>query len=417
MGLDQTRPPTSSEYFPSPMRQKIHVALLVSGGLEPEAGGAYSAERSFRYQLEDALRPGDILTVVALEKASSKEARASELDPSMFVWKRTTWRRLLEMAYRSPLLHRAQRRGHFIPKNGLEAQLLHRGVNLVVQASPSMAILDWQTLPSWATFWDLGHRDLPEFPEVAQSRIFEHREKSYRRSLIRASRIIAESEESCKKLTLTYGLRPEKLMVAHLVPDLREDSNSSQADRDPKLAFYPAQFWPHKNHVVLLYALKRLIDTKRQPRHLILTGSDKGNEEHIRQLARELDVEAYITFAGFASFEQIKDLYRTVGVTVMPSVLGPTNLPPLEALVMGCPVAATFSADSISLCETGVAHMEPFDVEGWAHILDASTQLPAPEQDEVVAAIGTRRQANVNRLAKALDEFALLRALWAPNPS
>ena len=164
-----------------------------------------------------------------------------------------------------------------------------------------------------------------------------------------------------------------------------------------------------------LYGRSSPIKLCRLSRHLILTGSDKGNEEHIRQLARELDVEAYITFAGFASFEQIKDFYRTVGVTVMPSILGPTNLPPLEALVMGCPVAATFSADSISLCETGVIHMEPFDVEGWAYILDASTQLLTPDQKEVRAAIGTRRQANVSNLAEALDEFALLRALWAPN--
>jgi glycosyltransferase involved in cell wall biosynthesis len=367
--------------------------------------------------VEDALRPSDTLTIVRLDKAGSQSTRASESNPSILVWNRTTWRRLLEIAYRSPLIHRAQRRGHFIPKKGLEAQLLLRGVDLVVQASPSMAVLDWQILPSWVNFWDLGHRDLPEFPEVAQSRIFEHREKINRRGMVRASKVIAESEESCEKLTLTYGLMPDRLMVARLVPDLREDGDASHADRDPQLAFYPAQFWPHKNHVVLLHALKWLIETGRRPKHLILTGSDKGNEEHIHQLARELEVEAHITFAGFVSFERIQDYYRTVAVTVMPSILGPTNLPPLEALVMGCPVAATIAADAILLSKTGVTHVEPFDVEGWAVILDTATQLPAPDRDEVRAAVEARRQENVASLSDALDEFALKRSLWAPNVS
>jgi len=292
---------------------------------------------------------------------------------------------------------------------------MRRGVDLVVQVSPGMAVLDWQSLPSWVAFWDLGHRDFPELPEMAQLRKFELLEKTYRIGLVRASKVIAESAESCRKLAVAYGLLPDRFLVVRLVPDVPEDNDEINVSRDPHLAFYPAQFWPHKNHVVLLHALKLLMIEGRQPRHLVLAGSDKGNEKHIRRLTRDLGVEAHVTFAGFVSFERLQEYYRTAAVTVMPSILGPTNLPPLEALAMGCPVAASVADDANSLSDIGITHVKPFDVEGWSMILDAATQLLAPDRSKVREAVEARRQANVDGLSQALDEFAVLRTLWTPS--
>ena len=44
---------------------------------------------------------------------------------------------------------------------------------------------------------------------------------------------------------------------------------------------------------------------------------------------------------GFVSDENITYLYRHAVGLIMPSYFGPTNIPPLEAMALGCPVAVS----------------------------------------------------------------------------
>ena len=44
---------------------------------------------------------------------------------------------------------------------------------------------------------------------------------------------------------------------------------------------------------------------------------------------------------GFVSDEQVMYLYQNAVALVMPTYFGPTNIPPLEAMALGCPVIAS----------------------------------------------------------------------------
>jgi glycosyltransferase involved in cell wall biosynthesis len=46
---------------------------------------------------------------------------------------------------------------------------------------------------------------------------------------------------------------------------------------------YPAQSWPHKNHVNLVRGLQILRDQSDLDLSLVLTGSDKGNLGHVME--------------------------------------------------------------------------------------------------------------------------------------
>ena len=48
-----------------------------------------------------------------------------------------------------------------------------------------------------------------------------------------------------------------------------------------------------------------------------------------------------VTIKGFVSDENITYLYRHAVGMIMPSYFGPTNIPPLEAMALGCPVAVS----------------------------------------------------------------------------
>ena len=400
-----------AEDIGNPMRRPIHVALLTSGEVNPAAGGAFTADEALLLQIIAALRPEDTSTVVRLvDSGKTPNSRAQESETQIF--RRSPISRAMGIALRHPACWRLQRRGHLLLKSSLEGHLISEGVDLVVGCAPGLASLDWQRLPYWAAFWDLGHRDLSEFPEVTQSRLFEMRERTNRRGLTRASMIVTESEESIRNLAHTYGLLEDRMLAIRLVPDVVADYDEPQPGRDPNLAIYPAQFWPHKNHLVLLHAIDLLVRQGRNPRRLVLTGSDKGNEAHVRRRARDLGIGDHVVFSGFVTAAALRDLYSRASIMVMPSLLGPTNLPPLEALSHGCAVAACHALDARLVSPTGVLEVLPFDVPAWADLLDRDIPVALPDRAQVRKGIEARMKSNHRALRGALDQFALRRALW-----
>ena len=71
---------------------------------------------------------------------------------------------------------------------------------------------------------------------------------------------------------------------------------------------------------------------------VIFSGADKGNLEYILEKAKEYNIEDLVHYIGFASIEEIPYLYKQSLALVMPTYLGPTNLPPLEAFAYEVPV-------------------------------------------------------------------------------
>ena len=395
-----------------PMRRPIHVALITAGDVGPAAGGAYTADAALLRQVMGALRPDDITTVVRLVDSGMTPDSRGPHESAEQVFRRGPIERARGVILRHPAFWRLQRRGFLLPKSSLESHLISEGVDLVVGCWPGMASLDWPRLPFWTAFWDLGHRDLSEFPEVAQLRLFEMRESTFRRGLTRASMILTESQESIRNLAHAYGLLEDRMLAIRLVPDVAAEGEEPRLGRDPNLAVYPAQFWPHKNHLVLLHAIDLLLRQGRNPRHLVLTGSDKGNEAHVRSHAKGLGVEDHVTFAGFVSVALLRDLYSRATIMVMPSLLGPTNLPPLEALSYGCAVAASQALDAQEISPCGVREVSPFDVPAWADLLDRDIPVPLPDRAAVQQALSARLKSNRVALEGALDRFAQERSLW-----
>ena len=120
-------------------------------------------------------------------------------------------------------------------------------------------ILAQTTLPYIFTVWDLGHRSVPYFPE-ASGLEWGCREKMYQHMLPRATYIITGNETG-KNEILKYYIVDEsriiKLGFPVTINDSLEEIRPSFMDDNP-FFFYPAQFWPHKNHICIIEAIKIL---------------------------------------------------------------------------------------------------------------------------------------------------------------
>lgn len=227
--------------------------------------------------------------------------------------------------------------------------------------------IDWAlyTVPDFNSFesgvpyvmpiFDLQHRLQPEFPEMSADGEWDEREYLFRNGTREAVLILADSEigkEDILDCYGAYGITPDRVKVlpylpaTYLSPDvsLSERARFRSLYRLPeRYLLYPAQLWPHKNHVRLVQALGLLKDTTKTEVHVVLCGTHSGalRTQVYRDMMREaerLRVIEQIQYLGYVPNEAMSALYAEAVGLVMPTFFGPTNIPVMEAWLFGCPV-------------------------------------------------------------------------------
>ena len=289
-----------------------------------------------------------------------------------------------------------------------ESRLKAAGIDLVYFVSPSRWGLSLQRIPYITTVLDLCHRDSPEFPEVYSSGRFERRERLYRAILPKAYLILADSELLANRIELRYGVDRDKVLPMPFSPsplasELEHELGKSVLAKyglEPDYIFYPAQFWPHKNHYRLLDAVRKLRE-QGQSRQVVFCGRDKGNLSFIKTVANGLGVGDQVHFLGFVPAEEMAALYKGCNCVCMPSYFGPTNLPPLEAWKFERPLLYP----NIYRDQTRDA-AQYFDPENTNSLASAITDLDNEETRRVLVKKGKQRLNEIgqdrNKSEKAL---------------
>lgn len=211
---------------------------------------------------------------------------------------------------------------------------------------PAQDVLAYQApVSALVSIHDLMHRYEPGFPEVSGMGRYELRERRFKGIAQTASAILVDSEIGRQHVVESYDVDAHCVHPLPYVPPayVHEAPLPGFEDRyqlPAKFAFYPAQFWAHKNHRRLISAVAAL-----RPAHpdlyLVLSGSKTHAYSGLAAYCRELGVERHVMFVGRVSDADMPEFYRRARCLVMPTLFGPTNIPPLEAFALGCPVAVS----------------------------------------------------------------------------
>lgn len=277
--------------------------------------------------------------------------------------------------------------------------------------------------PYITPLWDLQHRYQPFFPEVSAKGIWDKREQFYGCFLRRAAFCLTGTETGKREIQYLYQLAEPRVRVLPLpTPKFALEASQSTLDIrshfgiENDYIFYPAQFWPHKNHANLVLALKWLKLQRGLDIDLVLTGSDKGNLEFIRHFVEEEGMANRVHFLGFVSTEVLIALYRQAKTLVFVTYFGPDNIPPLEAFALGCPVIASQvegAREQYGNAALTVDASNPEDIGNAILKLHIDTNL----RDTLVAAGFTRAKKwtsfeYVREVLKLFDEFSAVRRNW-----
>ncbi len=261
----------------------------------------------------------------------------------------------------------------------IDAQLERAGIDLLIAPTPFSYEIPIKT-PYLVFIPDLMHRYYPNFPEYRLlTRI--SRDVVYGYYAANAVTNIVESEQGADDLHKFFAINRAKIEVIPMIPpnyvyDYRQmDLEAATAivkkyNLPEKFLFYPAQFWYHKNHLRLIQALaiiKRKFGTKIS---LVLVGNAGGHfQKNYQNVIAEIEkqqIKDQVIHLGYVSNQEIIALYKKSTALVFPSLIGPTSIPPLEAMVLGVPLACShlFAAPQ-QIGEAGVL-FNPFDVNEMA---------------------------------------------------
>jgi glycosyltransferase involved in cell wall biosynthesis len=227
-------------------------------------------------------------------------------------------------------------RNYWQKKSKLARFLNNNDIDLVFFLGVPVEITN---IPFVMTVWDLQHRTHPWFPEIGNEKAWQGREDYYKRNLPRALAIITGTERGKAEIAQFYGVDESNIfLVPHVVSEISVGAVESQKFLKSGPYIYPAQFWAHKNHHLIVQAVKILRDDFGKEIKVNFIGSDKGNQRYIKNLILSNGLNNQIEILGFVSNEtKFKLLSESKGL-IYPSFSGPENLPPLEAFEVGIPV-------------------------------------------------------------------------------
>jgi glycosyltransferase involved in cell wall biosynthesis len=245
------------------------------------------------------------------------------------------------------------------------SSLKKRNINLLFCpfSAPTYAERD---IPLVAIVYDLQHLDYPFFFTSQEK---QHRTKFLTNLLQKSQKIICISNFTSQSLITHFQASKQQLTVVPICIHnrLSKPSESSTIElleylglNNHKYAFYPANYWQHKNHRVLLTAYgiyKR--ELPNQPLDLVFTGALKHEEDQLRKAASIMGLSNSIHFLGFLSDNELASVWQSAECLIFPSLYEGFGIPVLEAMRFGKPVLSSNAGSLPEVAGDAALYFDP----------------------------------------------------------
>jgi glycosyltransferase involved in cell wall biosynthesis len=188
------------------------------------------------------------------------------------------------------------------------------------------------------TIHDLMHRYERHFKESGSFLRYKYRDNYYKKLLKSATAVLVDSSLGKKQVIESYrDIKSKILILPYIAPDYIYSHNITNNDSilNTKYLFYAAAFYPHKNHLNLIKAIK-ILKERGHFIDLLLAGKKNHEYKKLQKYVSDNDLEKQVKFLGYIADSEMVNLYKNAFAMVMPTFYGPTNIPPIEAILLNC---------------------------------------------------------------------------------
>jgi glycosyltransferase involved in cell wall biosynthesis len=205
-------------------------------------------------------------------------------------------------------------------------------------------------IPLVSVIYDLQYKTHPIFFTKAD---VKNRDHTFTEACRVATKLVAISDYSRQSAILHGKIDSDKIQTIHLYMANRNlsktEANNSNDTLDrfslkkKQYFLYPANFWPHKNHEMLLTAFKiakhenKIMDDIK----LVCTGAPSERQKFLISTAKKMGLESQVLFIDFLKDVDLANLMQNCKAFVFPSLYEGFGLPVLEAMAFDVPVACS----------------------------------------------------------------------------
>jgi glycosyltransferase involved in cell wall biosynthesis len=250
--------------------------------------------------------------------------------------------------------------------------------------------------PTVLTMHDIQHVHHPEFfswPRRLSRNI------TYTLSARHSSYLQANSHYTKEDFLAHFpNLSPEQIEVIPVgvniekfaTPDAANDVCERYAIPE-RFLLYPAQLWPHKNHITVLRALKQIENKNGLKIPLVLTGGEYAAASKVFGFIND-QVMGYVRHLGKVPGEDMVGLYHKAAFVMAAGLYESSSAPTLEAAAAGTPIIASRIPPFEELAQVLQLNLfDPLDVDGLARLI---FDLWNDEETRSAQAAVNRRQIN-----------------------
>jgi glycosyltransferase involved in cell wall biosynthesis len=218
------------------------------------------------------------------------------------------------------------------------------------------------SVPSVYQVMDLLHEHLPEFFSPLHRR---YRQEAYRVFADQAALVSTMAEWTRADLAARMALPRSKVAVVPLPPAVTPTTIRPEQPKDfdvpvGPFILYPAQTWPHKNHILLVNAIGMLRD-EGVAISLVCTGRLTEHHKVIQRRVEELGLGDRVRLLGYVGQTHLAWLYQQAAALVFPSRFEGWGFPVVEAFAWDLPVACSSIAVLEEATHDGALRFDPLD--------------------------------------------------------
>ncbi len=299
--------------------------------------GAAGGATGFAIELVKGLSKKQDVSIVVICAEWNKSYLEEELPSNIdFFQSNVTTKRYTGRIRVDALINRVL--GHFRRQKSLEEK------NIDILYCPFSAPTNKiKGVPCISTILDIQHEYYPQFfaPEELQ-----HRRDFYNQIVKKVERVVCISDYTKETFCEKYNYPIDRAETVYIAIQNRfTDKDDSVLDRlgveKNKYIVYPANFWEHKNHKLLLNAFAMYIEKTGTELKLVLTGNALDKTDYYNDLISSMKLDKNVVITGYVSKEELYSILDNSKGLIYPSLFEGFGIPVVEAMHLHKPIACS----------------------------------------------------------------------------
>jgi glycosyltransferase involved in cell wall biosynthesis/2-polyprenyl-3-methyl-5-hydroxy-6-metoxy-1,4-benzoquinol methylase len=201
------------------------------------------------------------------------------------------------------------------------------------------------TIPVISVVCDLQYAFYPQFFQIYDR---QQRHKHFLEACRLSTRVICISDYVRETVLEQSDLSPEQVITIHIqtpqrFPDISSEFIEETLEKlglvSSRFLLFPANFWLHKNHALMLTAWGIYAQTHPQSDlKLVCTGTSDENKARLAEAASRMKLKNHVMFADHLPESEFAVLLQSAKAVIFPSLYEGFGMPVLEAMAAGKPV-------------------------------------------------------------------------------